>query len=103
MQTQYVRYQLGSLATGSSDLMQNISQEIVRNLKFVKPSKAEQDDIVDYLDHETAQIHYAIAQAEREIELIQEYRAKLIADAITGKIDVRDTIETGVPVVVGGD
>lgn len=32
----------------------------------------------------------AIAQAEKEIELIQEYRITLISDAVTGKIDVQD-------------
>lgn len=103
MRTKYIRYQLESSATGSSDSMQNISQEIVRSLKIVIPSKSEQDKIVDYLNNEIAQIHHAIAQTEKEIELIQEYRTTLISDAITGKIDVRDTIEAGVPVAAGGD
>lgn len=44
----------------------------------------------------------AIAQAEKEIELIQEYQTTLISDAVTGKIDVRDTLEIGTTVVAGG-
>jgi type I restriction enzyme S subunit len=31
----------------------------------------------------------AIRQAKREIELIGEYRTRLIADLVTGKLDVR--------------
>ena len=30
------------------------------------------------------------ARAEREIELLREYRTRLIADVVTGKLDVRD-------------
>jgi type I restriction enzyme S subunit len=32
----------------------------------------------------------AIARSEREIALIQEYRARLTADVVTGKLDVRE-------------
>ena len=31
-----------------------------------------------------------IARAHRQIELLQEYRTRLIADVVTGKLDVRD-------------
>ena len=43
-----------------------------------------------YLDHETAVIDAAIARARRQIELIEEYRTRLIADVVTGKLDVRE-------------
>ena len=32
----------------------------------------------------------AIARAHRQIELLQEYRTRLIADVVTGKLDVRE-------------
>ena len=32
----------------------------------------------------------AIARAQRQIGLIEEYRARLIADVVTGKLDVRE-------------
>ena len=32
----------------------------------------------------------AIARARRQIELLQEYRTRLIADVVTGKLDVRE-------------
>ncbi|HNW82477.1 MAG TPA: restriction endonuclease subunit S, partial [bacterium] len=39
---------------------------------------------------ETSLIDKTIARTEREIELIQEYRTRLVSDVVTGKIDVRD-------------
>ena len=35
-------------------------------------------------------IDSAIARARRQIELVQEYRTRLIADVVTGKLDVRE-------------
>ena len=32
----------------------------------------------------------AIARARRQVELIEEYRTRLIADVVTGKVDVRE-------------
>ncbi|MBD2346259.1 restriction endonuclease subunit S [Anabaena subtropica] len=55
------------------------------------PPLSEQEEIVACLDRESKQIDQAIAKAEKEIELIQEYRTTLISDAVTGKIDVRET------------
>ena len=38
----------------------------------------------------TTDIDTAITRANREIELLNEYRTRLIADVVTGKLDVRD-------------
>ena len=38
----------------------------------------------------TADIEAAIIRARRQIELLQEYRTRLIADVVTGKLDVRE-------------
>ena len=35
----------------------------------------------------------SIANADREIQLIREYRTRLIADVVTGKLDVRKAAE----------
>lgn len=32
----------------------------------------------------------ATARAQREIELLSEYRTRLIADVVTGQVDVRE-------------
>jgi type I restriction enzyme S subunit len=39
---------------------------------------------------ETKSVSDAIARTEREIALIHEYRIRLAADVVTGKVDVRE-------------
>jgi type I restriction enzyme, S subunit len=54
------------------------------------PPHDEQVAIVHHLESATAAIETAINHAQREIALIREYRTRLIADVVTGKLDVRD-------------
>ena len=54
------------------------------------PSKEEQVAILRTLREETKSLGTAIAAARRQIELLQEYRTRLIADVVTGKLDVRE-------------
>ena len=56
------------------------------------PPLAEQTAIVEYLDRTTANADAAIARVRRQIELVEEYRTRLIADVVTGQIDVRDAV-----------
>ena len=60
------------------------------NLRILAPPLPEQTAIVEYLDAQTAKIDAAIAAACREIDLLREYRTRLIADVVTGKVDVRE-------------
>ena len=62
----------------------------VLNERIPLPSLPEQNAIVEHLDKDTAPIDAAIARARRQIELVQEYRTRLIADVVTGKLDVRE-------------
>ena len=57
------------------------------------PPEPEQQAIVEYIDKATAGIDAAIARARQQIELVEEYRTRLIADVVTGKIDVREAAE----------
>ena len=54
------------------------------------PTVAEQRNIAVALREETAKIDAAITRARRQIELLREYRTRLIADVVTGKLDVRE-------------
>jgi len=54
------------------------------------PPPDEQRSIVGYLDHRLRLIDTAIEGQEREVTLLREYRARLIADVVTGKLDVRE-------------
>ncbi len=65
----------------------NASELVEFNIAF--PNPPEQVAIVSHIEKETAIINKTIATIEKEIALVQEYRTALIAEAVTGKIDVR--------------
>lgn len=54
------------------------------------PDISEQAQIAAYLDSQFATINQAITRAQREIELMREYRTRLISDVVTGQVDVRN-------------
>ena len=60
------------------------------DMPLIIPPASEQVAIVEYLNRATAEIDIAVARAKRQIELLNEYRTRLIADVVTGKLDVRD-------------
>lgn len=58
-------------------------------IPVVLPPKQEQAEIIAFIHGETGCLSAAITRAEREIALMQEYRTRLTADVVTGKLDVR--------------
>ena len=52
----------------------------------------EQNQILDYINQSTQDIRQVIADTENQIQNVNEYRTALIAEAVTGKIDVRDAV-----------
>lgn len=54
------------------------------------PPLDEQISIVENLTNQFAEIDLAINRTEREVDLLREYRTRLIADVVTGKLDVRE-------------
>lgn len=69
--------------------MWSLRPEHFRLIGICVPLHDEQKQIARYLDWKTAAIDATVARAEREIELIGEYRTRLIADVVTGQVDVR--------------
>ena len=61
-----------------------------RELPMAIPPLSEQSAIVEHIDKATASIDSAIDRARRQIDLLHEYRTRLIADVVTGKLDVRE-------------
>lgn len=59
-------------------------------LPILQPPVEEKKRIVEVVRTETADLDVAISRLDREIELLREYRTRLVADAVTGKLDVRE-------------
>lgn len=69
--------------------IQNIGADKYQNLEVSLPPLEEQNRIVVFIQDKIDQIDATIAQTEKQIALLQEYRTTLISHAVTGKIDVR--------------
>lgn len=59
------------------------------DIRVPVPPVEEQKAIMGELDRDLTTTNDAIARGEREIELLREYRTRLVADVVTGKLDVR--------------
>ena len=68
----------------------NLNTDTVGNISLGWPPAEEQAAIVDFLDRATADLDAATTSARRETSLLREYRTRLIADVVTGKLDVRE-------------
>jgi len=62
----------------------------IGNLPAVCPPVPEQTAIVRFLDETMTKANQTIDRRRREIDLLREYRTRLIADVVTGKLDVRE-------------
>ena len=78
----------------------NLNTETVGNIYLGWPSLDEQAAIVRHLDKAIGDIDSAIDNAQRQIDLLREYRTRLIADVVTGQVDVRDAVEAEAELVV---
>jgi type I restriction enzyme S subunit len=83
-----MRHQLAMLLIGSTFNRINVAD--IKALLVVVPPRTEQDSIAKHLDVELAETVRAQSLATDEIALIREYRTRLIADVVTGKLDVRE-------------
>lgn len=77
----------------SKATIQNIGADKYSNLVVPIPKLEEQTSILAHIAVETCPLTTAITRTEREIALMQEYRTRLTADVVTGKLDVRAAAE----------
>ncbi len=75
------------LATGVTRFA--LGKHDVKNAVITLPPVEEQTTICRWITDECQPLDDAITRAEEEIKLIREYRDRLIADVVTGQIDVR--------------
>ena len=76
-------------STFNTATIQNIGADKYANLSVPLPPLGEQQAILTSVRIEQTPLLVAISRLEREIELLREYRTRLVADVVTGKLDVR--------------
>nr|WP_281432434.1 restriction endonuclease subunit S [Desulfatitalea alkaliphila] len=92
----FLALHLSSTAAAASALLSRGATRQRTNLQLTGlrevavPNLAEQIAIMDYLCEATVYVDMAISRTKQEIELLNEYRTRLIADVVTGKLDVRE-------------
>ena len=69
--------------------MATVSQGVLASCPVFLPSISEQEGLLKQIDGECARVAATHDRAHREIDLLHEYRTRLIADVVTGKLDVR--------------
>ena len=67
----------------------HVSPEQIQDFNVPVPPLSEQVALVKKSQWDVQKTNNAIAQAQREIELIREYRTRLVSDVVTGQLDVR--------------
>jgi len=77
-------------STGIQSSRLRLYPEQFLRIAVVCPPAEEQRAILEYVRVETAEAAHAIALASRENSLLREYRTCLVADVVTGKLDVRE-------------
>jgi type I restriction enzyme, S subunit len=90
------------LVEGSSTTtgLGNLTGTILGNLWVAFPPRSEQETLCVQISLETRPIEDAIARAETSVRLLREYRTRLTADVVTGRLDVRDAAAR-LPVEIG--
>ncbi|MGH9533799.1 MAG: restriction endonuclease subunit S [Terriglobales bacterium] len=82
--------------------MPKVNREALANCLMWYPSRQEQAEILGFIAREGEPLATAISRLEREIELLREYRTRLVSDVATGKLDVREAAAR-LPVEVAPD
>ncbi len=70
--------------------MDNLNSGMVARLLLPLPSIEEQHQIEELIHETNKKIDMIVTAIYKEISLLREYRTRLIADVVTGKLDVRE-------------
>lgn len=88
LQVPWVGQYLSLFSVGAT--MDSLNTGILKGLPLLLPPVGEQRRILKKIAERAAVLARAVDGARREINLLREYRTRLIADVVTGKLDVRE-------------
>ncbi|WP_407491407.1 restriction endonuclease subunit S [Acinetobacter baumannii] len=81
LKSKYFRNSVESIAKPAIN-QASVSIDSLKNISLLIPTKIEQQDIANFLDHETAKIDTLIAKQEKLIELLKEKRQAVISNLV---------------------
>jgi len=90
MNGRYYRLQVEQAISGAEGLANNLPLSALKSFYFAIPPCDEQETIVARASTATRELVHSVARIEDELSLLREYRTRLIADVVTGKLDVRE-------------
>ena len=79
-----------AFSDGHVSTIAHLTGDKLRGHAFPFPPAAEQASIVQWLEPALTSVATAVECARRETSLLREYRSRLVADVVTGKLDVRE-------------
>ncbi|MES2177958.1 MAG: restriction endonuclease subunit S [Gemmatimonadota bacterium] len=82
--------ELRAMSEDSGSTKGAITCEGLKRFTVAVPPLAEQATLIDRIETETKALNTTMSRLETETGLLREYRARLIADVVTGKLDVRE-------------
>ena len=85
----HFRRESTGLGTGATGFLRLYDDKFLDTVVFLPPFP-EQTAILEFLERVVDSSDDAINRTRRQIELLQEYRTRLIADVVTGKLAVRE-------------
>ncbi len=71
----------------------HLSPEQIRSFRLALPPFEDQVAVIKYIDAATTRSNAVVTNTRRSIALLEELRTRLIADVVTGKLDVREVVK----------
>jgi type I restriction enzyme S subunit len=88
--TDIYKQQVNRQSTGIVSDRNRLYWDSFKQMANVALPASEQQAIVDFIHLETRDLSTAKSRLNREIDFLREYRTRLVADVVTGKLDVRE-------------
>ena len=82
--------ELRAISDASGSTKGALTCEDIKRFKVALPPRDEQERLLSSVRQELTSVEAASTRINHQIALLQEYRTILIADVVTGKLDVRE-------------
>ena len=77
-------------ASGIGDGFSRLYTDDLFAMYSIFPPLDEQQSIVAYINEKTAKVESLISELQAEIDYLKEYKQRLIADCVTGQVNVQN-------------